>query len=118
MLFEILVELSHLMLELAHYMFEILESALDHLVEHVFHTEMRETQVTVFYLIVSMACGGLYCLWRAMPRFLRKLKENLFAALLQHKTHLLQYWGESAANKFKVIALFHVGLTFVVLFGF
>jgi hypothetical protein len=117
-LFELLVELSHLMLELAHYLFEIFESTLDHLVEHIFETEPRETQIIVFYLIVSMAIGGFYCLCRAMPRFLHKIKESLFGALLQRKTRLLQYWGESASNKFKMIAIFHVGLTFVVLFGF
>jgi hypothetical protein len=107
-----------LLLELVHYLFEIFESTLDHMVEHIFHTGTLETQIIVFYLMLAMAFGGLYCLWRAMPRFLRNLKENLCAAIVQRKTRLLRYWAGPASNKFKLVAGFNAALTFVVLFGF
>jgi hypothetical protein len=45
----------HLSLDLLHLLFEILESALDHLVEHIFHTDTRTTQVITFYLILILA---------------------------------------------------------------
>jgi hypothetical protein len=112
--FGLLLELTHLLLEFAHLLFELFESALDHMVEHIFHTGTWETQIIVFYLMFSMAFGGLYYLWRTMPRFFRTLKESL----QQRKTRFLLYWAESAANKFKLVAWFHVALTFVVLFGF
>lgn len=107
-----------LLLESAHLLFEIIESALDHMVEHFFHTETRETQIIVFYLMMTMAFGCLYYLSWTMSRFFRMLRENLFSTILQHKTRLLLYWAESVSNKFKLIALFNVCLTVVVLFGF
>jgi hypothetical protein len=116
--FGLLLELLHALFECTHLLFEVFEAALDHLVEHIFHTGGHETQIIVFYLMVSMAFGGLYYLWLTMPRFFRKLGENLLAAWLKHKTRLLFYWSASAFNKFKLVALFHAGLTYVVLFGF
>jgi hypothetical protein len=112
--FGLLVELTHTLIELAHLLFEVFEAALDHSIEHIFHTDTHETQIIVFYFMLSMAFGGLYYLWWTMPRFFRTLKENI----LQRKSRFLLYWAESAANKFKLIALFHAGLTYLVVFGF
>jgi len=116
--FGLLLELSHLMLELAHLLFELLESSLDHLVEHLFETDTRETQVIVFYLIMTMASAAIYYLCRTVRRFFRKLKENVQTAYFQYKDSILGYWAESATNKFKLIAGFNVALTFVYLLGF
>lgn len=116
--FGLSLELLHALAELAHLLFELFEASLDHVVEHIFHTGTHETQIIVFYLMLSMAFGGLYYLWRIMPRFFRKLKENLLATWRTHKTRILLYWAESAFNKFKLVALFNAGLTCFVLFGF
>jgi len=118
LVFELVLDLSHFMTELAHHLFAMLASILDQVVEHVFHTEMRETQIIVFCLMMAMTFSGLFCLCWAMLIFLDNLKVKLLNALRQGKTHFLHYWAESAANKFKMIALFHVGLTVIVLFGF
>jgi hypothetical protein len=117
-IFGLLLELAHNFFEVIHLLFEIFEATLDHIVEHIFHTGLHETQIIVFYLMLSMAFGGLYYLSRVIPRFFRMLKENLLAAWLTHKTSLLLYWTESASNKFKLIALFNAGLIYFVLFGF
>ena len=116
--FGLVVELSHLVLELTHVLFEIFESALDHLVEHAFHTDTRETQIIVFYIILALALGGFYYVFRTTQRLLNTLKVKLLTAFLHHKNRLLLFWQESAANKFKLIAWFHVALTMIVLFGF
>jgi hypothetical protein len=116
--FGLVVELSHLALEFTHVVFELFESALDHLVEHTLHTEPRETQIIVFYIILTLALGGLYYVCRTTQRLLKTLKDKLLTAFLHHKSRLLLFWQESAANKFKLIAWFHVALTIVVLFGF
>jgi hypothetical protein len=115
--FGLVLELLHTLAELGHLLFELFEASLDRIVEHIFHTGTHETQIIVFYLMLSMALGGLYCLWRTMPRFFRALKENLLAAWRTHKTRLSLYWSESAFNKFKLVALFNAGLTCLVLFG-
>jgi hypothetical protein len=116
--FGLVVELSHLALELAHVLFELFESALDHFIEHTFHTGTKETQIIVFYIILTLALGGLYFVFRTTQRLLNTLKDKLLADFLRHKNRLLMFWQESAANKFKLIAWFHVALTIVVLFGF
>jgi hypothetical protein len=117
-IFGLLLELSHTLWELAHLLFEIFEATLDHIVEHIFHTGVHETQIIVFYLMLSMAFSVIYYLKWAMPRFFRTLKKNLLATWLTHKTSLFLYWSESASNKFKLIALFNAGLIYLVLFGF
>ena len=117
LVFGLVQDLSHLMTELVHYLFAMLASVLDQLVEQVFHTDMRETRLIVFSLKMAMGVAGLYCLCWALLLFLANLKIKLLTALQQGKTHCLNYWAESAANKFKMIAAFHVGLTVIVLFG-
>lgn len=117
--FGLMLDMIHSLLELVHLLFEFFEATLDHIVEHIFHTGLQETQVIVFYLMLSMAFGSLYYLWKVMPRAYRKLKENLHAAFLQRKTRLFLYWAEqSLIDKIKLIALINVGITCIVLFGF
>ncbi|EIC31259.1 hypothetical protein Metal_3612 [Methylomicrobium album BG8] len=57
----------HLSLELLHILFEILESTLDHLVEHIFHTDARTTQIISFYLILIIAGLASYILITLIP---------------------------------------------------
>jgi hypothetical protein len=117
-IFGLLFEITHLLLELLHLAFELFESALDHWVEHTFHTGTRETQLIVFYLMMTMAAGGLYFLWGVIQRQFQMLKNKLLMVFLCHKNRLSIYWAESATNKFKLIAGFNAALTFVYLFGF
>jgi len=55
MVFGLLFELLHFLfehfLELIHIAFELIESNLDHLVEHLFHTDLQQTQIIVFYTL-------------------------------------------------------------------
>jgi hypothetical protein len=117
-IFGLLLEALHLALEFAHILFELVESALDHWVEHTFHTGTRETQIIVFYLIVSMGAIAAYFVYRKISLFFRVFKESLLVAFLRHKTRVEIYWAASAHNKFKIIAGFNLALGFVVLFGF
>jgi hypothetical protein len=117
-IFGVLLELTHLMLETAHLLFELLESALDHMVEHLFHTETRETQIIVFYLLVTMGLAGFYYLWRKVKQFFCTLINTAQSTCLDTKYRFLSYWSESAHNKFKLIAGVNVALTFIYLAGF
>jgi hypothetical protein len=51
------------LLELGHILFEFIEEMLDKFVEHIFHTDLHQTQVIVFYLMLSIAFGGIYYLF-------------------------------------------------------
>ena len=114
-IFGLLLELFHLMLELAHLLFELIEATLDHFIEHTFETETHETQVIVFYSISTLASIALFFLLRAVYGYLYKQTykqaQNLMLAWAANKTRLQNYWAESAGNKFKLIAMFNVGLT-------
>ena len=101
------------LLELAHILFEFIEEILDKFVEHIFHTDRHQTQVIVFYLIMSFAFGGIYYLWRVLPPFCRQCKENLIAAWSWHKTRALCYWQQlPLINKIK-FALIFAGLIYL-----
>jgi hypothetical protein len=117
-IFGLLLELAHLLLELTHLAFELVESVLDHLVEHIFHTETRETQFIVFYIMVTLALGGLYFLWGIIQRLFSVLKNTIIAGFLKQKSQFLMYWMESAGNKFKLIAGFNAVLTIFYLVSF
>ena len=66
-IFELLFELGHFLFEtvfeVADIAFEIIESILDKTIEHLFHTELQETQAIVFYLMLSV---GAYLGYRAL----------------------------------------------------
>ncbi len=117
-IFGLLLELAHRLLELTHLAFERVESVLDHLVEHIFHTETREPQFIVFYIMVTLALGGLYFLWGIIQRLFSALKNTIMAGFLKQKSQFLMYWMESAGNKFKLIAGFNVVLTIFYLVSF
>ncbi|MGZ8162720.1 MAG: hypothetical protein ACXW0H_08815 [Methylobacter sp.] len=95
-----------LLLEFGHILFESVESALDTLVEYTFHTDLQQTQVIVFYLMIFLAIGGLYCLWLVLSPLCRQCKENLLSLYSEQKAHLSLYWNHlSLFQKIKLAAV-------------
>jgi ABC-type uncharacterized transport system fused permease/ATPase subunit len=93
---------SELLFELGFLCFEALESSLDHIVEELFHTELKETQSIVFYLMVVIALVPLYLLWRILPRFYLWLTKKLLRTWLR----ISSYWRNlSLFNKIKVVTI-------------
>lgn len=72
--FSFIMEIFHLLFELAFILFEWLESSLDHLVEHLLHTELHETQTIVFYLILTLFAYPIYYLWKKLNKLYGYLK--------------------------------------------
>ncbi|MGZ8947755.1 MAG: hypothetical protein ACXW1W_20305 [Methylococcaceae bacterium] len=102
----LLFELAHLLFEVVFIAFEWLESLLDHLVEHLLHTELHETQTIVFYLLMSIAVLPLYYLWRLLRRLFFRLKKTLPAAWVLYKTHAIVYWQDlPLIDKIKVLII-------------
>ena len=81
MVIEWSTELFHLVFELifevAHLVFEWIETALDHVIEHFFHTGLHDTQIIVFYVIVSVLAYPLYRLARFLFSFLFRLIKTI-----------------------------------------
>ncbi len=71
--------------EVAHVTFETVETMLDHLVENLFHTELHDTQVIVYYIIVSISAYPLYRLARAILRILFRLINSIPTAYTSYK---------------------------------
>ena len=119
MAFGVFFGLIHLLLELAHMIFEFIEVNLDRLVEHIFETEVHQTQVIVFYLMLSIAFGGLYYLWRFLPRVYHRSKENLLTAWLEKKAFASLYWRDlSLINKIKLTAISTAGIYCIIFINF
>lgn len=120
--FGLLFELLHLLfehvLEFLHLAFEFIELNLDKLIEHLFETELHETQVIVFYIIASFVLFGFYRLCRTLPRFYRRCKKNLILYWSRKKASWLFYWHEqSLFNKIKLVVIAVAAITSYVFFG-
>jgi len=89
---EISTEFFHLVFELIYEMadviFEAVETMLDNVVEKLFHTELHDTQIIVYYIIVSILAYPLYRLGRLMLRLLLLL----IAAIPVQYAHYKNQW--------------------------
>jgi hypothetical protein len=101
-----LFELVHFFFELLFIVFEWVESTLDKVVEHLFDTELHETQTIVFYLMVGIVLLPLYYLWRMLLRLFFWLKKTLPATWTLNKIRVTLFWQDlSLIGKIKWIAI-------------
>ncbi|MGZ5007498.1 MAG: PilZ domain-containing protein [Methylobacter sp.] len=118
LLLELLHFLSEIFLHVLHLAFEFIESNLDHLVEHLFETDVHQTQIIVFYILVPFVLYGLYRLWRVVPVFYRWCKKKQFAYWSRKKANLLFYWREqSTFEKLKLVVIGATVITCYIFFG-
>jgi len=80
----------HFLLWLVHILFESAEFILDHLIEGLFEIGNRETEIVVFYILLSLIGSAVYKLYRALPRW----KDTFKQRLEQQKTQTLMQWQE------------------------
>jgi hypothetical protein len=121
-IFGLLLEFLHfvleLLLEFTHLGFEFIESNLDHLIEHLFETDLHGTQVIVFYIIFFVLSFGLYRLWRFFPPFCLRIKNNLLAYWSRKKAGLSYFWREQPLiNKIWLVVIGAAIITGYVFFG-
>lgn len=110
--------LLELFLEISHLGFEFIESNLDHLIEHLFETDLHGTQIIVFYIIFFVVVFGLYRLWRILPSFLLRVKNNQLAYWSYKKASLSYFWREQPLiNKIWLIVIGATIITGYVFFG-
>lgn len=119
MVFELLHSIFEMAMEVGHTLFEILEVSLDTIVEHAFHTDLHQTQIIVFYIIVFIFLFWLRRLWLAWPGFYRRLKEKIASAKAAQKAKLVGYWqGLGGLQKFKIVAIGLMVLIGLFMFSF
>lgn len=120
LVFELVTEAGHVVLELivelGHIVFEWVEISLDTVIELLFETELHDTQIIVFYIIMAVVCFALYRLALLIPRWLRRLYNRLVAYYFGQKNRLSLYWQSlSLLNKIKLIAI-TVSISYLYLF--
>jgi hypothetical protein len=114
----LLFESVHFFFEFLFILFEWIESTLDKLVEHLFHTELHQTQTIVFYLLIGIAVYPFYYLWRMLLRLFLHLKETLPSAWMLYKIRTTLYWQDlSLLDKIKLIVI-TVGTIYLASFIF
>ncbi len=113
LVWELLTELAHLIFEGLDIAFEGIESSLDNVVEGMFETDVHNTQIIVFYIIISPVLYLLYRLAKRIPRWLLGLKTRLLASLERRRLRTIMYWQNlNAIEKTKIIGI----AAFIVLY--
>lgn len=103
----LLLDLSHHVLEIflhvLHLVFEYLEMSLDHVIEHHFHTEVHETQVIVFYVLMIVGLIGLFFLGRKVLTASVRMSKGLRLYWSRKKLSCLYFWSQqTVVDKIKI----------------
>lgn len=90
-----------------HLVLEVIELGLDRLIEHTFHTELRETQLIVFYIMLGV--GGIltYFTWKILVYFCKDFNQNFKDELIELKNAVVIDWQAlSTVERLIYISLF------------
>jgi len=105
-------------LHMLHLVFEFLEIGLDHLIEHQFHTELHETQVIVFYVLMTCGLIALYFVGRLALSALVRWSKGLLLYWSRKKLSCLYYWGQqSLLDKIKIVGIGSTAIAGYLFFG-
>ncbi len=120
---DLITELGHHLLEIflhiLHLGFEYLEMGLDHLIEHQFHTEMHETQVIVFYVLITLGLIVSYLVGRKIPAALKRISNNLLLYWSRKKLSVRYFWDQKTlAEKIKILGMGITAIAGYVYFTF
>jgi hypothetical protein len=109
-IFGLLLDLFHtlweLLLHLLHLLFEAIESGLDHLIEDLFHTDTRATQLIVFYVLVVIGCGFIYGLVKLLIPLFRRYKNYCVSIWREERAAISRHWFKlSLFDKLKALVI-------------
>ena len=93
--------------EFCHTIFEIIEMGLDWLVEHLFRTNLRQTEIIVFYLMLTLSAVLIYVVWKALVDACNGTCDYLREEWVEFKNAVAQDWGEmTTTNRIILISVF------------
>ncbi len=105
----------HILFVILHGLFEWAEYFLDGCIEHLLETSTHETQVIVFYILVSLISYGLYRFYCSLPHRYQQFKNSL----VKDKAEILTCWHAlSFLSKIKYTSIFLAALSLWFYFGF
>lgn len=97
----------HFLLESLHVIFEMVESSLDELIEHFFDTELHETQLIVFYIMLVIGGTLIYLVWKVLAQMFSGVSQGFNQEWSELKDAITTDWqGMSMTNRIIVISLF------------
>lgn len=97
----------HSILDFIHTFLEIIEIGLDNLIEHIFETELRETQIIVFYIMLFIGGAIIYFVWKVSVQVFNVAGEYLKNEWLEFKDTVIHDWqGMTMANRIIFISAF------------
>lgn len=117
--FDLAVSFFHSVLMLSHLLFETCEQLLDHLVEHLFQTSPRATEIIVFYIMASVIGMIAFLILRAIPRWYCSLCEAVTDYYREKKAALITWWQhQTLMLKVKWYSLFMASSFLMVFLAF
>lgn len=116
MVFDFLASLFHVLIVIVHYLFEFSESSLDSIIEHLFHTSRRATQIIVFYIMTGILSAVVFLVLRSVPGWYRMICNRLKTYYVDKKIEAIDFWRQQTLLlKIKLCTQIMVG-TFTILF--
>jgi hypothetical protein len=98
--------LLHSIAVLLHAMFEFSEHALDLIIEHIFHTDPRTTEIIVFYLMLSVGVGAAIKLIKVVKIECDRVIEQQINYWHEEKTKAFDFWQQqSFIEKLKLASI-------------
>lgn len=98
--------LFEIVLHLLHLGFEYLEMGLDHVIEHLFHTGLHETQIIVFYVLVILGLIALYLIGRKVPATCKRWSNRWLLFWTRKYSSALYFWSQqSLTDKIKIVGI-------------
>ncbi len=95
--------------------FEMIEFAFEFLIRRIFHTNHHQSEIILVNFYFIAALGGLYWLWRILPR----LKRYLIARWLKHKKRVNFYWQKlTTIEKIKLLTAYTIGFISILFLFF
>jgi hypothetical protein len=104
LIINLVLELLHfvweILAELAHTVFEGIETILDNIIEELFQTELHQTQVIAFYIMMSFMLPTIYLLLRLLLRKVMQLKNALYLLIMKLDINQYShYWHNISIQK-------------------
>ena len=101
-----------------HLTFEWVEYMLEEIIEHTFHTNRKQSQLVVFYLLWLIGFYGLYRLMIILYRVYESLKKQLSDRRCYYQNYISQQLTVLTANqKIKWTTALMASVFFVVIFN-
>jgi hypothetical protein len=93
--------------ESLHIVFELIEMGLDNLIEHTFETELHETQLIVFYILLVLGSVLIYFVWKVLVELCSGTGAWLSNELAELKTAITHDWsGMTITHRVIYISIF------------